>query len=261
MTIETCPKESHGRVLAWPACVVALACAVLPMAAVANTVLSEQNVFKLLDAAVTHYYQKNVRRQTVESACYFDPQVGRSMACAWRYGGGGVDSYSLRQRVRRDASRGCRNGGGSSCALLWRNGKLRLDSLSPEVLTKVESIARNLPNYDVEAVPLPAGIDLHRTLLARFGKLRDRWEKGARRLEGYTPHYALCTTDGGPWSMFSNWSSGSAAEGLKIVREMCMLKCQAAAEWFQWIVPGKSCYLVFENGKFASEAAAKAVMR
>lgn len=127
MTFESHPIPLCRRMIAWPVRMLALAVVVLPMSAVADTTLNDRDVFRFLNTAVSHYYQKNVRRWQMESACYFDPQVEKSMACAWRTGGGGADPYRLKQRVQRDGTKWCRNNGGNSCTLFWRNGKLRFD--------------------------------------------------------------------------------------------------------------------------------------
>ena len=224
----------------------------------ADTVLNDRDVFNLLNAAVSHYYKKNVERFMVESACYFDPQVENSMSCPWRAGGGGADPHWLRQRVKQDGTKWCKENGGESCTLLWRNGKLRSDALSPEESQKLESIMRNLPEYDLEAVPLPEGVEVSTRLPGRFGEFRDYWEERRKKLKGRKVNYALCASDAGPWSTASQTGGQTAAEGLKAVRAMCMLKCQAGVEWFD---RDGSCYLVFENGKFASGAARNAVMQ
>jgi hypothetical protein len=248
----------YGRVLARLVRVVVLAGVALPVAAGADTVLDDRSVFRFLGVAVSHYYQKNVERQNVEAACYFDPQVRKSMGCSWRAGGGGADPHRLRQRVKKHGTKRCKKNGGHSCTLFWRNGKFRFDSLSPEILEKVESIVQNIPNYDSEAVPLPEGVEINRKLPERFGKFRDNWEKRRKIKKGRKLSYALCASDAGPSSSAMQRGRGTAAEGLKSVLDMCMLKCKAFVEWLD---RDGSCYLIFQNGKFASAAAQKAVMK
>ena len=258
MTPEMNSRGSYGRMIAWSARLVILVALAVPAAAPADTVLSESDVFRLLSVAVSHYYMKNERRTNVEAACYFDPQVENSMSCPWRTGGGGADLHRLRQRVKQDGTKWCKKNGGKSCTLLWRNGKLVFDSLSLLDSARVESIVKNMPSYDAEAIPLPEGIDVGKGLVDRFPKIQDYWEERKKKRRGRNPHYAVCASDVGPWSSSYQEGGQTKAQGLKSVRRMCMLKCTAAVEWF-----GRdgSCYLVFEDGKFASAAARGAVMQ
>lgn len=256
MMLEERSRSLYGRVVAWPACLVILAAVAMPVAAPADTVLTERDVFRFLSVAVAHYYKKNEERWTVEAACYFDPQVEGSMSCPWRTGGGGADPHRLRQRVKQDGIKWCKKNGGKSCTLLWRNGKLVFDALSPEDSAKVESIVQNIPSYESEAVPLPEGVEVSGRLRGRFAKIREFWKDRKKKRSGRKPHYAVCASDAGPWSTSYQEGGQAKAEGLKSVRRMCMLKCRAAMEWFGH---NGDCYLVFEDGKFASEAARKAV--
>ncbi|MCY4284844.1 MAG: hypothetical protein OXC65_05800 [Thiotrichales bacterium] len=259
MTQETHSQGSYGRAtlvwLGWRIRLMVLATVVLPVTVSADTVLNERDMFHLLDVVVAHYYKKDVERWNVEAACYFDPQVENSMSCSWRTGGGGADPHWLRQRVKQDGVKWCKKNGGKSCVLLWRNGKLVFDSLLSGDAAKFRSIAGNIPGYDTEATPLPEGVEVAQSLQDRSPKILDYWEKRKKRRK---PNYAVCASDVGPWTSSYQEGGQTKAGGLKSVRAMCMLECRAAMEWF-----GRDgdCYLVFENGQFASAAARRALIQ
>ena len=248
-------RAVHDRFGRWMPGMVLLAF-VLPVTAIADTDLHERDVFRVLNAMVSFHYQKTKKRRTIESACYFDPQVEKSMSCPWQSGGGGADPHRLRQKVQRNGAKYCKQRGGENCILLWRNGKLKFDSLSPEDTAKLESVMTNLPAYNSEANPLPDGVEVGSSLRERFEEVRDWFEDRRKKRRGHKPHYAVCASDRGPWASAYQEGGSTHREALAAVREMCILKCKAAEEWFS---KQGTCYLVYEDGKFASTAAQQAV--
>ena len=256
MKLETLPMNLQDRrfgVLVW-----ALVLAVVALPATAETVLHDRDVFAVLANATSHYYKKTKRREMVESACYFDAQVEKSMACSWSSAGGGANRVSLRQSVQRNGTKWCKKRGGSNCTLFLKNGKLESDSLSPDDSAKLVLILSNIPSYDSQAHPLPEGVEVGSGFRERFGKSRDYWDDLRKRRRRHNLHYALCASDSGPWASSSQEGGGTAKEGLSAAREMCILKCKATVEWS---VGKGECYVIYEDGKFASAAAQQAVMQ
>ena len=253
MKLETLPMNSQDRrigVLVW-----ALVLAAVALPATAETDLHVRDAGRVFDSAVSHYYfQKTEKHLKVESACYFDPQVETSMSCTWRTGQ--ANPYDLRQKVKKNAEKWCKKNNGENCILFWRNGKLEFDTLSSEQSTRLESILQNIPSYDTEAKPLPEGIEIGSDFRDRFEKVRDYWDGVRSKNRGKNAHYALCASNGGHWGGSYQRGGRLASEGLRAVREMCVLKCKAIGEWLS---EQGECYLVYEDGKFASAAARNAL--
>ena len=234
----------------------ALALFVLPLTAVANTVLQERDVVRVLGAITSWYHKKTFRElKHVEAACYFDPQVESSMVCPYRFETGAADSFRMRQRVRRDGTKWCKQRGGEDCTLFWRNGKLEFDSLSPDDAARLESVVRNMHEWDLEAKPLPDGVEVSDNFLERFEEVREYWEDYSKKQRRRNPNYAICA--GNSWaSTYEESGNLGRRDGLSAVREMCILKCNAISEWYSR--EGR-CYLIYENGEFASGAARQAI--
>ena len=135
----------------------AMALGMTPLGLGAGTgaALGEQNVRTLLNTAVSYHYHAKVRRKTAEGACYFDPEHPASMRCSWRWAGSGADAFRMRQKVKRNAVKWCKQGGGESCIELFRNGKLTYDGLPPEETHRLASVLESIPSFDREATPLP----------------------------------------------------------------------------------------------------------
>ena len=256
MNHETSLPWLFRRMLRAPVWAVVLATLALPVAAEGDAVLHGNDVRKALGNAVVHHYKKTRKRRTVESACYFDPAVEKSMACSWSSGSGGAGRVSMAQRVQRNGVKWCKKRGGSDCTLFLKNGKLKYDSLSADDSARLESILSNIPSYDSVAHPLPEGVEVGSSLRERFGEVRDYWEGQRKKRRAYNMHYAICASDRDTWATASQEGGGTAKEGLSEVREMCISRCKAAVDWFEG--QGK-CYAFYEDGKFASVAAERAV--
>lgn len=223
------------------------------LAAATGPALGEQNVRTLLNTAVSYHYHTEVRRKTAEGACYFDPEHPASMRCAWRWAGAGADAFRMRQRVKRDAVKWCKQGGGESCVELFRNGKLTYDGLAPEETQRLAPVLASLPSYDRAATPLPEGATVAAGLYQeRFAQMRGHWEEWRKKKKGKR-HYAMCANAQGAGVRFT--MQGGVKE-LPRVREMCILQCQAVAQWEDR--PGR-CHTLFENGAFTSAAAERAM--
>ena len=82
--------------------------------------------------------------------------------------------------------------------------------------------------------------------------MQDYWEDWRKKKKAKR-HYAMCANEPGAGVRFT--MQGGVKE-LPRVREMCILQCQAVAQW-----EGKAgrCYTIFENGKFTSAAAQRAM--
>ena len=226
----------------------------LGLGAATGATLGEQNVRTLLNAAVSYHYQTKVRGKTAEGACYFDPQKPTTTRCSWRWAGSGADPFRLRQKVKRDTVKWCKESGGESCIELFRNGKLTYDGLPPEETRRLASVLESLPSYDREAAPLPEGTTIRAGLYhERFAQMRGHWEDWRNKKAKGKRHYALCANEQGAGVRFV--MQGGFKE-LPRVREMCILQCQAVAQWEE--KPGR-CHTLFENGSFTSAAAERAM--
>ncbi len=241
-----------SRRCAAPALAALLAVSASPLAAEEETVLEPSDLVWVVDSAVVYHYQKTIERKTAEAACYFDAKTEKTMSCSWNWADGGADSLRLKNKVKRQATKWCKQAGGRKCVLFWRNGRIRFDGLSPEQVEKVDSVFGKIRDHDVQARPLPEGVAVNQGFLDWFPKAREQLENDRRKYRGRNPHYAICANENGPASWFSLWGSVDMAE----VRNMCTLKCVALSELFS---KEGECYVVFEDGKFASAAAEAAV--
>ena len=224
------------------------------LAAGTGAALGEQNVRTLLNTAVSYHYHDKVRRKTAQGACYFDPEHPASLRCTWRWAGAGADPFRLRQKVKRDAVKWCKKGGGESCIELFRNDKLTYDGLAPEETRRIASVLASIPSYDREATPLPEGATVAAGLYQeRFAQMRGHWEEWRKKKPKGKRHYAMCANEQGAGVRFT--MQGGTKE-LPRVREMCILQCQAVAQWEE--KPGR-CHTLFENGSFTSAAAERAM--
>ena len=224
------------------------------LAAATGAELGEQNIRTLWNTAVSYHYHAKVRRKTAEGACYFDPEHPASMRCSWRWAGSGADAFRMRQKVKRDAVKWCKKGGGESCVELFRNGKLTYDGLPPEETRRLASVLASLPSYDREATPLPEGATVAAGLYQeRFAQMQGHWEDWRKKKAKGKRHYAMCANEQGAGVRFT--MQGGVKE-LPHVREMCILQCQAVAQWEE--KPGR-CHTLFENGSFTSAAAERAM--
>ena len=256
MNAETTRTRPGNIFPGLPALLTALACWGLPPSAAAGDVtVSQRDGFRVIDAAVAWHYQKEVNRMVVDSACYFDPEVEKSLRCDWASNTGGADPYTLRRDVKRRATKRCKTAGGRNCTLFWRNGALRFDGLSPVQAEKLESALRGIAADDPEALSLPEGTGVDYGFRNRFKRVSDAWEKWRKKYRGYNPHYVLCVNERGTWSSFG--MEGPRTH-LEVVRGMCVLKCMAIS---RFVDKDGMCYVVYQDGEFASPAAEQAIMR
>ena len=224
----------------------------VPGAAV-ETTLGEQEVRTLFNTAVSYQYHAEVRRKTTEGACFFDPQKPTTMSCSWRWASPGADAFRLRQKIKGDVVKWCKQGGGESCVEFFRNGKLRYDGLSPEETQRVEGVLESIPSFDHEATALPEGSTIRAGLFhERFSQMQDHWEDWRKKKKAKR-HYAMCANEQGTGVRFT---MQGGVKQLPHVRAMCNLQCQAIAQWEN--TAGK-CHTIFENGKFTSTAAQRAM--
>ena len=225
-----------------------------PLAASEETVLEPRDLAWVIDSAVVYHYQKTIERKVAESACYFDAKIENTMRCSWTWADGGADAYQLKNNVKRQATKWCKQAGGRKCVLFWRNGRIRFGGLSPEQMEKADSVFGKIVDNDAQARSLPEGVGVNRGFLDWFPKAREHLESERSKYRGRNPHYAICANEKGPASWFNMWGSVDISE----VRNMCILKCKALAELFS---KEGECYVVYEDGKFVSAAAEKAVMQ
>lgn len=246
------PGRATGRFAAC-ALVTVLVVSAAQTSAAEEVVLERRDAARVLDSAITHYHQKTVERKVVEAACYFDPKVENSMRCSWRWASGGADKFRMSQRVKKRGKKWCKEAGGRKCVLFWRNGRLRFDGLSPEQSEKLESVLANIPDYDVEATPFPDGVGVSEGFRDWLPKARDYWDGVRKKRRGKNPHYAICTNETG--AAASYFVQGGGAH-ISNVRNLCVLKCTAISDLYS--LEG-DCYIVYEDGKFASAAAEAAL--
>ena len=134
-------------------------------------------------------------------------------------------------------------------ALSQRQADLR--RTLPEETRRLASVLESLPSYDREATPLPeGGAGLYHE---RFAQMRGHWEDWRKKKPKGKRHYALCANEQGAGVRFT--MQGGFKE-LPRVREMCILQCQAVAQWEN--KPSR-CHTLFENGAFTSTAAQRAM--
>ena len=82
----------------------------------------------------------------------------------------------------------------------------------------------------------------------RFAQMQGHWEDWRKKKKAKR-HYAMCANEQGTGVRFI---MQGGVKQLRHVRAMCILQCQAAAQWEG--TSGK-CYTIFENGQFTSTAA------
>ena len=226
-----------------------------PSVEAAEVTVSQRDVFKVIDAAVFWRHQKETARKVVESACYFDPEVGSSMRCAWKSDSGGGEPQHLQQETKRRATKWCRKAGGGNCVLFWQNGSLRFDGLLPTQAEKLESALRGIAPRDSEALSLPEGVGLDHRFGSRFERIRDSGERFQKKNRRRNPHWTVCASERWPHAALY---MREPEIRLSEVREMCVLKCEAIS---RFVDLESKCYVVYEDGEFASAAAERALRR
>lgn len=219
----------------------------------ADASLYPSDMIRVLEVDVAHFYQSKVRRRPADAACYFDPNVERSMSCVWHSYEPGPDSFFVQQEVRKKALQRCKNAGGISCVLFYRNGKLRFDGPSTHMTRKLESILSRVPAFLSEARRLPEGAAAASELHRSTARERSFWDERRKARRGHNLHYAICANEGGTWASLA---MEGRAKTMRHVTRMCMLKCQAVAEWYSSEGP---CYVAYENGRAVSAPAQRGV--
>ena len=247
--------HSWARSLAVAAPVLMVAAAPLP--AVAETVLDRGEVSNVLRIAVLDHIQRTEKRKIIESACYFDPQAKNSTRCSARWAGrnSGADRNYMREKLKSEVRSYCKEAGGNNCTLLFRNGKLEFDGLSPKQSEGLVSVLGKIPSYDVEAKPLPDGVGIGSAFRVWFPGGRDRFDDAHRKNKWKNHHFAICANDAGAFSVSSAQGGGA---NVSEMRNTCILTCTALSEVYS---EEGGCYVVYEDGKFVSEAAEQAVMQ
>lgn len=209
MNAEINRTRPRTRLLAIPVLITALTLGLIPPSAAADTTtVSERDIVKIIDSAVSYHLEKNLLHRVIDSACYFDPGVDDSMWCQWASNIGGADPFRLQQKVKRRAKKGCKQAGGRKCVLFWRNGSLRFDGLLPVQAERLESVLLNISSRDSEALPLPKGANVAFSFRTHFEDMRDYWERRRKKYRGRNPHYALCNNEYGPRASFVTFGGG-----------------------------------------------------
>jgi hypothetical protein len=244
-----------GRSLAAAVVASIVVVAAAPMAAVAETVLDPAAVENVIRMAVTDHFQRTVKRKITESACYLDPQVEKTMRCSasWAGRNSGADRFYMRRELKAKVKSYCKEAGGGNCTLFMRNGELKFDGLTSEQSERFESVLGKIPSFDAEAQPLPDGVDVPSRFGDWFPGARDSFQDVHRKRKFKNHHYAFCMNKAGT-------ASWSAAQGggvdISQIRSECVLRCKAYSEMYS---QEGDCYVIFEDGKFASEAAEAAL--
>ena len=221
--------------------------------AAAEPALTDQAVRALFNTAVSYHYHAKVRRKSAGASCYFDPEKRETVRCSWRWNNPGADAFKLYQAAKRDAVKWCKNAGGKSCTELYRNGKIRYEGLAPDERQRLTDVLDSIPSYDSESAPLPDGMTVEAGLFhERFAQMEPYW-KDWRRKKKAGRNYAMCADPQGSGVRFN--MQGEVKQ-LPHVRAMCILQCQAVA---QWEGTSGQCYIIFENDDFTSTAARQAM--
>ena len=247
------PLRTRRPVHAAAVLAVCLAVSASPVKDAAAAILHANDIPQALTVAVSYFYQSKVRRRATDAACYFDPQVGRSMACIWHSYGAGADSYYVQQEVRKKALKRCKENGGQSCVLFYRNGRLRYDGLSPHLSNKVETILSRIPSYLTEATPLPDGTGIGGGFRNWFEREREYWEEQRMKRRAKIMRYAICGNERG---VGMSYALEGPKTSMRHVRRECVMRCQVYADWHSSADP---CFVIYEDGRFASPAARRAV--
>ena len=255
MNLETERSTSERTVHAAPVLAVMLAVLACPMKDAAAASLHADDIPQVLKTAVSYFYQSKIRRRTTDAACYFDPQVKKSMACTWHSYNPGADSYYAQQEVKKKALKRCKELGGQPCVLFYRNGKLRYDELSPHLTRKFETILSHIPSYLTEAAPFPEGARIDGRFRDWFERERKYREEMRTKRRGRNLSYAICGNERGIGMTFAMEGPRSS---MRHVRRECVMNCQVYAEWHSVKDP---CYVIYEDGRFSSAAAQRAVLQ
>ena len=94
----------------------------------------------------------------------------------------------------------------------------------------------------------------------RFEGTRDHLETYRISRDGFNAHIAICANEAGYWSFFV--AEGDGVESSH-VQNVCAVRCTGLADWLANDHPSVAgqCYVLYADGKFASEAAEKALMK
>ena len=219
----------------------------------AETVLAERDAVEVFSSMAAFRVMPAEWNSPVESACYFDSKVEKSMGCSWSTYGAAASPFRVRQEVKKRAVRACKKRGGKKCVRFWRNGALEYEGLPPETAKRLGAVLKKMAKMGGKARLLPEGVGVGKNLRKRFEKISTAWERHRKRYRGRNLQYVLCANEQGPWAA-SNMVG--ARTGSSNVRRMCVMKCRAVTEYLS--KKGR-CYVVYENGKFVNAAAEKAI--
>ena len=225
-----------------------------PLAASTGMTLSFSEVASIYNTALFHRYHKAIGR-SVQSVCYVDFDVPGSMGCTGLPGGTKrVDSSKLRDGAKRQAKSQCKKRGGKRCRQFWRNDELKSDRLTGEALVKLEALLGYEGSHETEGAPLPDGVALGKQVLDSFEGTRTAIKAHAASLGGRNVHYAICGSELGVWTVFFGVGEGVETEHM---RNLCVVKCEGLLRWYG---ADGSCFSLYEDDKFASEAARRALV-
>ena len=202
------------------------------------------NAIKMM--ATNWYLKKVMKVGRLQSYCYFDPNVDRSMACSWRLG---QNSH----KSKNEAKKACKKGGGSKCTLFWSNGKIKYEGLSETVADKLNAVAQRIGQEEIVAEPLIEGDVQSEAKQKRFQSSLQRlrnWHSRSNRVR----HFAVCGTG---YKLWTTSSFGGNRSSLKHVRKMCVLICRAIVDYHDL---GKQCFIFVEDGEFVSSEAERIFM-
>lgn len=181
-------RHSLAAAVAAPILVMAAA----PTPSVAETVLGPDAVENVIRMAVTDHFQRTVKRKIVESACWFDPQVEKTMRCSAKWAGknSGADRFYMRRELKSEVRSYCKEAGGRKCVLFMRNGALEYEGLSSEQSEKFASVLGSIPSYDAEVKPLPDGVEVPGRFSDWFSKAKDNFDSYHRKKKFKNHHFA-----------------------------------------------------------------------
>ena len=231
----------------------------LPLIACAEMTLNLEEASSIYNTVLYHRYLKAID-QPVQAVCYVDFKVPGSMGCTGATARKGTSGFDLRNAAKRSATKQCKNQGGKRCRLFWRNGELQSDRLTGELRARFETLLAYPGTHETKSSPLPEGTSIGKLARDNLPGVRDGLEAHRISRDGHNPHTAICGNEAGYWSMFLAEGEGVKSDD---IQNLCAVKCNGLAH--DWVIKeypgfGGPCYVIFANGKFASEAAEAALI-
>ena len=193
------------------------------------------------------YLKKVMKIGRLQSYCYFDPNVDRSMACSFRFG-------QNANKSKNEAKKACKKRGGSKCTLFWSNGKIKYKGLSETGANKLNAVAQRIGQEEIVAEPLIEGDVQSEASQKRFQRDLEGSRNWRKSRSNQRRHFVMCGTG---YKLFTTSGFSGTRSRLKHVRKMCVLRCRAIVDYHDL---GKQCFIFVEDGEFVSSEAERIFM-